>query len=77
MLVISPFVAQAHDIAAKIFLQARNFIQPDELFTIEPPEAVERLVCALRVCSEFKSTYFEYNAKASVECPANPCVFSS
>ena len=35
----------------------------------ETGRAVEQLRTTLKVCSTFKSTYFDYKAKSSVECP--------
>ena len=52
--------------------QARNHVVAAEIFAIEPPEAVQRLTLALRVCEEFKSTFYEFRAKSSIECPDNP-----
>ncbi|KAI9353687.1 dynein heavy chain and region D6 of dynein motor-domain-containing protein [Obelidium mucronatum] len=50
------------EICNDIIEQARNFIQPAELFTSEPEEAAEKLRLTLRVCSAFKQTVFENKA---------------
>jgi len=65
------------EICNDLIEQARNYIDGPELFNMEPKEAVEKLVYTLRVCSEFKSVYFEYNTKASIECPSNPWKFQN
>ena len=52
--------------------QARRFVTAPEIFAIEPPEAVARLQLALRVCEEFKTTFYEFRGKSVAECPDNP-----
>ena len=52
--------------------QARRFVTAPEIFAIEPPEAVARLTLALRVCEEFKTTFYEFRGKSVAECPDNP-----
>ena len=52
--------------------QARKFVTAPELFAIDSTEAVQRLTLALRVCEEFKSTFYEFRAKSAIECPDNP-----
>ncbi|KAJ3090810.1 hypothetical protein HK102_002597 [Quaeritorhiza haematococci] len=47
------------EICNDIIEQARNFIQPSELFTSEPEEAADRIKVVLRVCEAFKQSYFE------------------
>ncbi|KAJ3180788.1 hypothetical protein HDU85_003867 [Gaertneriomyces sp. JEL0708] len=51
------------EICNDIIEQARNFIQPAELFNTEPEEAAERLRVVLRVCDQFKQTYYEYKSQ--------------
>lgn len=53
------------EICNDIIEQARNFIQPAELFTSEPEEAAERLKVVIRVCDAFKQTYFDYKAQTA------------
>ncbi|KAI8914343.1 dynein heavy chain and region D6 of dynein motor-domain-containing protein [Gorgonomyces haynaldii] len=48
------------EICNDIIEAARTHIAPAELFTAEPEEAAERLRVVLRVCNNFKDTYFEY-----------------
>ena len=57
--------------------QARRYIDSAELFNMEPPEAVERLTFALRVCGSFKAAYFEANLIAVHDCPSNPWKFQN
>jgi len=52
--------------------QARAYVDADALFSMEPTEAVERLMVTLRVCGAFKSVYFDYKSRATTEVPANP-----
>ncbi|KAJ3249578.1 hypothetical protein HDU78_000105 [Chytriomyces hyalinus] len=63
------------EICNDIIEQARNFIQPAELFTTEPEEAAERLRVVLRVCSAFKQTLFEN--KAALADSAKPWNFDT
>ncbi|OAJ37788.1 hypothetical protein BDEG_21780 [Batrachochytrium dendrobatidis JEL423] len=63
------------EICNDIIEQARNFIQPSELFSAEPEEAAERLRLVLRVCDSFKSTYFE--GKATTMESSRPWNFDS
>ncbi|KXS10801.1 hypothetical protein M427DRAFT_103173 [Gonapodya prolifera JEL478] len=44
--------------------QARQFIQPQELFTAEPDEASERLKNVQRVCDALKKAYTTYREKS-------------
>ncbi|KNC98871.1 dynein beta chain, flagellar outer arm [Spizellomyces punctatus DAOM BR117] len=53
------------EICNDIIEQARNFIQPSELFSSEPEEAAERLKVVIRVCDVFKQTYYEYKAQTA------------
>eukprot|EP00842_Homolaphlyctis_polyrhiza_P004027 jgi/Hompol1/4625/HPOL_003762-RA len=63
------------EICNDIIEQARNFIQPAELFTSEPEEAAERLRIVMRICDAFKATYFE--CKSSTMDSARPWNFDS
>lgn len=60
------------EICNDIVEQAKNFIQPSELFTGEPEEAAERIKLVLRVCDAFKQTYFDAKTRtAETEHPWN------
>ncbi|ORY39399.1 hypothetical protein BCR33DRAFT_720231 [Rhizoclosmatium globosum] len=63
------------EICNDIIDQARNFIQPAELFTAEPEEAAERLRLVLRVSSAFKQTVYE--SKASLAESPHPWNFDA
>ncbi|KAJ1334726.1 hypothetical protein BSLG_007881 [Batrachochytrium salamandrivorans] len=63
------------EICNDIIEQARNFLQPAELFSAEPEEAAERLRLVIRICDSFKSTYFE--CKTSIVKSSNPWNFDS
>ncbi|KAJ3292200.1 hypothetical protein HDU79_001606 [Rhizoclosmatium sp. JEL0117] len=63
------------EICNDIIDQARNFIQPAELFTAEPEEAAERLRLVLRVSSAFKQTVYE--SKASLAESPRPWNFDA
>jgi len=53
-------------------IKAQNFIQPTEIFGIEPDEALEKINLVIHACTKFKSTYYEYKAKiAETERPWN------
>ena len=47
------------------------------MFEIEPQEAVDALKVCLKVCVTFKSTYFDYKARAGTECPSNTWRFQN
>ena len=49
--------------------QARNYVGAEELFAIEPQEAVARLLLALDVCGDLKRCYFQYKALAAKKAP--------
>ncbi|KAJ3220317.1 hypothetical protein HK099_004389 [Clydaea vesicula] len=60
------------EICNDIIEQARNYIQPAELFTAEPEEAAERLRLVLKITESFKETYFEAkNTTLDTEHPWN------
>jgi len=65
------------EICNDLIEQSRNHISPATVFEDEPPEAIERLDQARRVCTEFKSAFYEYNQTAAVECPDKPWKFQS
>ncbi len=65
-------VVLMREICNDLIRQARNYVDAEQLFTMEPPEAVERLTVTLRVCGFFKSVYFDYKSRASTEAPARP-----
>ena len=65
------------EICNQIIQQSVEFINGPEMFEVEPEMAVESLKTALRVCIAFKSTYFDYKARASTECPSNPWRFQN
>jgi dynein heavy chain len=52
--------------------QACNFISGEQIFVLidkqQTSKAVEQLKTTLKVCGTFKSTYFDYKARAGVEC---------
>ena len=62
-----------------LIMQACNFVSGESLFenTEEPQEAVDNLKQCLKVCMTFKLTYFDYKARAGVECPSNPWRFQN
>ena len=65
-------VVLMREICNDLISQARNYVDADQLFQMEPTEAVERLMVTLRVCGSFKSVYFDYKSRASSEVPNNP-----
>ena len=59
--------------------QACIYVASEPLFenTEEPEKKVESLKQCLKVCITFKTTYFDYKAKAASECPSNPWRFQN
>jgi dynein heavy chain len=58
------------EICNDVIEQARNIIQPTELFGTEPEEAAERIRQALKVCEAFKNSFLD--VKASTAESKNP-----
>ncbi|KAJ3158178.1 hypothetical protein HDU86_003133 [Geranomyces michiganensis] len=63
------------EICNDIIEQARNFINPSELFSSEPEEAAERLKVVIRVCNAFQDTL--YDAKAQMADSKRPWNFDT
>eukprot|EP00961_Rhodomonas_salina_P105516 1420618-Rhodomonas_salina.1 len=70
-------VVLMREICNDLIRQAATFVSGEQMFEIEPQEAVDALKVCLKVCVTFKSTYFDYKARASTECPANPWRFQN
>ena len=70
-------VVLMREICNQLIQQSVEFINGPEMFEVEPEMAVESLKTALKVCVAFKSTYFDYKARASTECPSNPWRFQN
>ncbi len=70
-------VVLMREICNQLIRQAVEFVNGPEMFEVEPEIAVEALKTALKVCVTFKSTYFDYKARASTECPSNPWRFQN
>jgi len=64
-------------ISNDLIAQACRFVQGEEIFQIEPQEAVARLKTTLKVCGTFKSYYFDYKARTQQETPDNPWRFQN
>ena len=66
-------VVLMREICNALINQARLYISGQSILDMieneETSHAVEQLRTTLKVCSTFKSTYFDYKAKSSVECP--------
>jgi len=69
-------VVLMREICNSLINQACKYVSGEQIFArIEADEAgiaVEQLKTTLRVCGQFKATYFEYRNTANAECPANP-----
>ena len=65
-------VVLMREICNDLIRQARLFVSPEQIFEMEPQEAVERLMVTLKVCGTFKSVYFDYKSRANAEVPNNP-----
>ena len=70
-------VVLMREICNQLIQQGVEFVNGPEMFEVEPELAVESLKTALKVCVTFKSTYFDYKARASTECPSNPWRFQN
>mmetsp|Transcript_13737 Transcript_13737/g.31794 ORF Transcript_13737/g.31794 Transcript_13737/m.31794 type:complete len:4493 (-) Transcript_13737:49-13527(-) len=70
-------VVLMREICNDLICQACKFVSGESLFTVEPQEAVDNLKLCLKVCVTFKSTYFDYKARAGTECPSNPWRFQN
>ena len=57
--------------------RAREFIDHEALFNLEPPEMLERLGTALEVGAAFKAAYFEARDASVQHVPANPWKFGN
>ncbi|CAK4776251.1 unnamed protein product [Aphanomyces euteiches] len=68
-------VVLIRQICNELIRKAFNFLNGKMLFDLidadETLKALDGLKTTLRVCANFKSTYFDYKAKANVECPQN------
>ena len=70
-------VVLMREICNDLIRQAAGFVSGDQLFEMEPQDAVDALKVCLRVSVTFKSTYFDYKARVSTECPSNPWRFQN
>ena len=70
-------VVLMREICNDLIRQAATFVSGEQMFEMEPQEAVDSLKICLKVCVTFKSTYFDYKARASTECPSNPWRFQN
>eukprot|EP00741_Cyanophora_paradoxa_P016051 tig00000042_g15496.t1 len=51
--------------------KATGYVNPQEIFHVEPAEAVDRVRLAIRVCQALKDCYDEYREKVAVMVPNN------
>lgn len=69
-------VVLMRQICNTLIRHATDYLNGDTIFELleagETHQAVKILQNTLRVFGKFKSTYFDYKAKANVECPDNP-----
>ena len=56
-------VVLVREICNDLIMQSQKFVVGEEIFQVEPPEAVEKLKTTLKVCGTFKSYYFDYKSK--------------
>lgn len=71
------FSALWQEICNDIVAAGGRFVNGEMLFQMELPEAVEALRKCIKVAVTFKSTYFDYKARAGTACPANPWRFQN
>ena len=57
--------------------RAREFVDNEAVFTLEPADALERLSTALEVCASFKASYFETRDVSLEQVPDNPWKFQN
>ena len=71
----SRLVILVREMCNSIIEQACRFISGEQIFSLieneEANVAVDQLLLVLKVCGNFKSTYFKYKAKIASECPQN------
>ena len=64
------------EICNTLIKAATTYLQGDTIFDLidggEAPLAVKMLQNTLKILGKFKSSYFDYKAKAQAECPDNP-----
>ena len=69
-------VVLMREICNAIIQQALGYVSGKQVFEMiegeETAQAVEMLSTTLKVVNAFKSTYFDYKAKSTVECPDKP-----
>ena len=70
-------VVLMREICNDLIRQAASFLSGEQLFEMEPQDAVDALKLCLKVSVTFKSTYFDYKARVSTECPSNPWRFQN
>ena len=74
-------VVMVREICNTVISSAITFINGEAIFGYIEDEEAHRardmIRTVLRVCGTFKSTYFDYKAKANLECPTNPCAFKT
>ena len=57
--------------------RAREFVDADSIFSLEPQEALDRLTSALEVCAAFKAAYFGAKETSESRAPENPWKFQN
>ena len=57
--------------------RAREFVDAEAIFQLEPPEALERLSTALEVCAAYKAAYFATKETSESNCADNPWKFQN
>ncbi len=72
----SRIVILLKEICNALIEQACRFVSGEQVFSLiendEANVAVKNLILVINVCKEFKTTYFEFKAKAASDCPQNP-----
>ena len=70
-------VVLVREICNDLIMQSRSYVQGEEIFNVEPPEAVAKLQLTLKVCGAFKQQYFAYKSRTNQETPKNPWRFQN
>ena len=65
-------VVLVREVCNELIAAARSFLDSEQIFQLDPSEALERFTLTLKVCGLFKSTYFDFKATSATEVPDNP-----
>jgi|TARA_B110001469_G_scaffold127753_1_gene150265 dynein heavy chain len=70
-------VVLVREVCNDLIQKSREFVQAEEIFNVEPLDAVAKLQTTLKVCGAFKQQYFAYKQRTEKETPNNPWRFQN